>query len=321
MTLQNTTACPLCGEETTDFEQHLKEEHYLTLRSYYEMDPPWPIEGSENRHPLTYIDPELYFIPKWDSLRSQYEKKQVVASIQSAVHDYFSKILSDRYLQMFLVSPFYFENTLSHTYEEFKDVLKEKKQDRNKIWFLDWKPGYPKVICKENLNGIMSVLIDNYYKVDSGKDKISINSWVIDFPDMVTYEPRHHSRYNIFNLKGGGDRRDTRRLRIGDTECLKFKNNPNGTHSILKLHDLEGNSVNLSEQDLTVTKLVLMRNKHFMRILGSVLEELVKNVSVLSDSAFLRNTVSINPKKDIKFNLMWTPDENPRDNYVNISIL
>ena len=72
---------------------------------------------------------------------------------------------------------------------------------------------------------------------------------------------------------------------------------------------------------MTVTKLVLMRNKAFMKIVWSVIEELTKNVGILSDSAFLTNTVTINPgKSQLKVNLSWTP-EGKRDNFINISIL
>ena len=46
-----------------------------------------------------------------------------------------------------------------------------------------------------------------------------------------------------------------------------------------------------------------------------------KNVGILSDSAFLKNTVTINPgKSQLKVNLSWTP-EGKRDNFINISIL
>ena len=78
-----------------------------------------------------------------------------------------------------------------------------------------------------------------------------------------------------------------------------------------------------SEQDLTVTKLILLRNKNFMRLIVSFLDEIVKSVGIISDSVFLRNTITINPgKEDIKLNFSWLPkEEKLRKNYINVSIL
>ena len=64
-----------------------------------------------------------------------------------------------------------------------------------------------------------------------------------------------------------------------------------------------------------------MRNKTFMKLIWSIFEEVSKNVGIISDSVFLRNTVMINPdKKKLKVNLSWLPEKN-RDNFINISIL
>lgn len=321
MILLNSNACPFCSREATNLEEHIRAEHFLGMREYYELEPPPVIEGSSNRHPLTYIDPELYYLPVWSQLRSTYERNQATSGCRDAIHDYFGKIISDRYLQMFLVSDFYFNNTLSHTYEEFKEVLKEKKQDRNKIWFLDWTPGYPKIICKENIEGIEAVLIDKYYRVcEEEEGRIRINHWTIEGPKLIPFDSRHHGRYNIFN-QAKDTTRETKRLRFSGNSncCLKFRNSPCGFKSILKAKD----TYDLGERDLTVTKILILRNKPIMRVIGMILDEFAKQAGILSDGVFLKNTVWIDPRKEkIKINLSWLPlEDNYKEDFINISIL
>ena len=320
MILLNSNECPFCSREAVNLEEHLKTEHFLGMSEYYEMEPPQTIKSSKYHHPLTYIDPTLYYLPIWSQLRSTYEKNQAAQGCQEAIHDYVGKIISDRYLQMFLVNDFYFENTLTHTYEEFRNVLRKKRQDRNKIWFLDWYPGFPKIICDQNVDGIKTVLIDDYYDVKEDEDKLRINGWHVDGPNYIPYDHRHHGRYNIFNLSRDTTR-GTKRMRFtGNTSnCMKFNNSPEGFKSILRAKEAH----HLNEQDLTVTKLILLRNKPIMRSIGTVIDEITKQAGVFSDSAFLRNTVWIDPRKDnIKVNLSWLPlKKNYREGFINISIL
>jgi hypothetical protein len=233
---------------------------------------------------------------------------------------------------MFLINDIYFESSLRHTYSEFKDVLKElqkhNKYDRNKIWFLDWMEGYPQTICIENLKGIKVILIDDYYDVKSEKTSIQINSWKIEYPEIVPFDQRHHSKYNILNISG--DSKNTKRLRLKNSqknECIKFYNNQRSRcKSLFRITDQNGDVINpsqLSEQDLTVTKLVLLRNKSFTKLILSMVEELLGNVSYFSDSVFLKNTVLIDPnqnKLEKRVNISWLP-EKIKDNYINISIL
>lgn len=324
--------CPYCDyryEELSDLEEHLLTDHFLPIQSYYEMIPR-EVKGGDGkcykcgslRPPLTYLNPTGYYLPCWNCITNKYEKSQFITMTQSAIKDYYLKVIKDRYLQMFLVSDLYFEWTLSHTYEEFKSVLKNlQKYSRNKIWFLDWKKGFPKTISLENLDAIEVKLIDKWYEVDSGDTEIKINSWTVKLPDLIPFDQRHHSRHNILNLSG--DSRNTKRLRLKDEkdQCIKFyREGP--VKSIFSIIGPTGEPVqSLSEQDLTVTKLVLMRNKSFMKLIWSVVEELSKNVGVFSDSVFLRNTITINPeKKKLKVNLSWLP-EKKRDGFINISIL
>lgn len=327
--------CPFCEFEysdRSDLEQHLLEHHFLSMKSYYEMEPLRSDEGrcykcGMYRPPLSYINHEDYYLPCWKCMKNYYERKQSVAMIQAAITDYYSKVQSDRYLQMFLINNIYFESTLDHTYQGFKDVLKLLyKHDRNKVWFLDWIKGFPRVISKENLLGIKAVLVDDHYNIVGGKKSISINFWEVKFPEIIPFDQRHHSRYNIFNPST--DSRNTKRLRLKNEadECIKFYNNENddSVKSLFRIINTHTGEVidphSLSPQDLQVTKLIILRNKSFTRLICNMVNEVIRNSRCFSDSVFLKNSLIINPDKKINVNLSWLPEEK-RENYINISIL
>lgn len=320
--------CPFCGDNVIDLEQHLKEQHFLEIQDYYEMDPIKSEDercckcGSE-RYPLTYIDPGRYFLPHWSCLRD-YERNQYSKSLQEAIINYYSLVGSDRFLQMFLISDMYFSATPSHTYLEFKEVLKGlEKPERNKIWFLDWLPGFPKTISRRNLQGIKVIPIDQYYTVRSGFNKIEVNNITIHFASLVPFDSRHHSRYNVFNTSP--TTRQVKRLRLRDEkdQCVRFEAPDVGEGLSLFRLERDGQRIkpgNLGELDLLVVKMVLLRNKTFMKLIQSVFEELVKGARVLSDSVFLKNTISLGPSKEQDIHLSWVPGE-IKENYINISIL
>ena len=135
---------------------------------------------------------------------------------------------------------------------------------------------------------------------------------------LIPYDQRHFSRYNIFNINNPDtDYRSTKRVRIGD-KAIKFYNNKrNGVKSIFSLSQ---DPKSLPSGTLLVIKLLVLRNKTRFRIISSVIGELVKNVGVLRDSIFLKNTVIVNPGSPIKANLTWYPCEF-KEGYINISIL
>jgi hypothetical protein len=228
---------------------------------------------------------------------------------------------------MYLINDIYFESTLSHKYSEFKDILKQIQRkyryDRNKIWFLDWIPGFPRLISEDNLDGIKVVLIDDLYKVVSDQETLSLNNYSVKFPEIIPYDRRYHSKYNLLNLNG--DPRTAKRLRLKNEmdDCIKFYNNSDSSARSLfriQVNDdiIEPN--NLTDQDLTVLKLLLLRNKTFMKLITSMIDEISKNAKVLSDSVFLKNTILVNPGNQAKINISWLPNKE-KENYINISIL
>lgn len=340
MSSQNTNEdknnrCPFCNHtfsDLGDIELHFIYNHFLTMQSYYEMnDSLWNDERcfkcGNPRPPLTYIEPNEYSLPCWDCNYKKYERNQMVDTVLAAIKEYMQKVVKDRYLQMFLVSDLYFEWTLGHTYEDFRNVLKSlRKYGRDEIWFLDWVPGFPKTISKDNIDGIEVKNIGDWYKVVSNNDEIIINSWKVVLPEIIPFDKRHHSRYNIFNTASSPG--TTKRLRLFKEDkdrCIKLYNkgeDSDNTKSIFSVTDLEGKSIQLSEQDLTVTKLVLMRNKTYIRLICSVVEELVRNAKIYSDAVFLRNTFIIDNERNdsLKINLSWSGDKTKED-FINISIL
>lgn len=320
--------CPFCGNEFQNLEQHLEDWHFLKIQDYYEMDPIRPEDErcckcGSFRFPLTYIEPSGFFLPHWNCLRS-YEKAQYIKSVREAMQGFYNRVGSDRFLQMFLISDVYFSATFSHTYEEFKGVLKKlQKPERNKIWFLDWLPGFPKTFHQDNIGGIKVIPIDEYYKFKSSSDRIEVNDIVVNFADIVPFDFRHHSRYNLFNQSPNA--RQVRRLRLKDDKdrCIKFEPlDDSPAFSIFKL-ERAGQRIkpsDLGELDLLVVKLLILRNKNFMKLIQTVFGELIQNASVVSDSVFLKNTVSLGQTKGSNIQLLWTP-ELVKENFINISIL
>ena len=322
--------CRFCGSEIEgNLEEHLKEWHFLSIQDYYEMDPLSADDlrcckcGSQ-RFPLTYIEPEGFLLPHWDCLRP-YEKQQYIRSVRQEIVEYYGRVGSDRFLQMFLIGDIYFTSTPSHGYQEFKDVLKVlEKPERNKIWFLDWKPGYPRTLSLDNVEGIKVVPINQLYSVKSEPTKITLNDITINFATLVPFDFRHHSRYNLFNRSPSA--RQVKRLRLKDEkdQCVRFDAPPDDSHgySIFTL-ERGGQRIkasDLGELDLLVTKLILLRNKTFMKLIQSIFTELIQNTRTLSDSVFLKNTVIIGSEKESDLHFSWLPRETKK-NFINISIL
>lgn len=281
----------------------------------------------ESLTPLTYLEPDFYYQPCWDCIDSK--RKSVRQSIVDGVlrnikEFYYSRILGDRYLQLFIIDPIYFKNTLPHEYSTFKKVIGHlSPPNRNDIWFLDWIPGFPKIISLDNLDGLQLVNLSELYSIENKTDRIIIGDYEVIFPELVTYDSKHHSRYSLFNkvrtIK-------TKRLKIGD-KCIKFYNTEkDNIKSIFRLlkNGEEINIGSLRKQDFAIIKLAIMRNKSCLRLIFEVILEIIKACGTFKDTAFLRNTVKIDPKKDKEFNLLWTIKSYENlvtDKTINISII
>ena len=270
--------------------------------------------------PLTYMVSNSYKLPCWNCIGS--EKIELVGSVEREIKDYYNKILGDRYLQLFLIDPIYFENTLTHSYEGFKKILGELNlPSRKDIWFIDWRLGYPRTICEENLNGIKVVNLSKFFKIESSKDALKINNISVNPPEIVEYgASKHRSRFDVLNPKS---ERLTKRLRLGTSdECVKFYR----TSSIFQLinnsePEIEIDPASLDRLNLLVIKLSLLRNKTFTRKIFEIIYSCFSGgIGILNDKVFLKNRIVCNPAKELELVFSWLP-EKVEDNKINISIL
>ncbi len=276
--------------------------------------------------PMTYLDREFYTTPCWNCIGSKkISRIEATNSIIKNIKEYYNnKILGDRYYQLFVVDPIYFKTTIPHEYSVFKDIVNSlNPPSRNDIWFLDWEPGYPKIISKENTNGIKIINLSQYYNdIVYEKEKISFNGYEIIFPEVVECDIKHHSRYNILSKSS---KRKNKRLKIGDS-CIKLYNTRNeDVKSIFKItkNGEEIDVSTISYKDFVVIKLILLRNKSFIRMISNVVQEVLKVSKTFKDSVLLRNTITISPDKSKTFNLTWIADDKDHSDIdqVNISIL
>lgn len=334
--------CSICGTKVCggpeEFEKHLLEYHFLRYQDYCELELTHKGKDSREclkcgtlRSPLTTLMRDFYYLPCmtcFSDAPRKLERQETLDSIGRNLKSYYDYLLGDRYLQLFIVDPIYPRATLSYDYHEFKKVLgKLDLPSRNDIWFLDWIPGYPKIVGLSNLPGLKIVNLSGMYSITSGKNGIEVNNYKILFPEIASYEKQHFSRYNILNTRS---ERRTKRIKIGDT-CYKFYKPfvSGGSNSIFKVIDKNtGEQVDLkriSFQDFIILKLTLMRNKTYMRLVFSIILELTKSVKVISDEVFLWNTIMIDPGKSLSLNITWLPEKinnNPQQlSTINISIL
>lgn len=313
--------CPCCNQDFRDYPdliKHMKSFHMLTIPDWFEIN--------IFKHPgksIIYLDNKYnYQQPDWDKI-GRYGKKQAISTVQDVISDYYGMIRGDRFFQLFIIDDIYFNSVPSHDFTEFKEVLKKfDSKDRNKIWFIDFKPGYPRIIDLKNLDGLKIVDIDKYYKLENLDTEIKLNDYSIKYPEIVSLDSRHYYKFNILNESSTSQ---VKKLRLRDTDkCIRFFNNSEvpEVKSIFKIFKSGVQIDNfdlIPNQDYIVLKLVLLRNKKFVKLIFDVLESSFKTIRDLRDSVFLRNTVTVNPDNQQDLSISWLPEW--REDYLNISIL
>lgn len=321
-------------DNAEDLEKGIHEKHLMSYRDYCEIKLIYNSskDGSDycfrcNKYlePLTYLEPNYFYLPCWDCApKKKSEAEFLTEGIIRNIKEFYSKVLGDRYFQLFVVDDIYFETTFPHEYTTFKKVVNSlNPPSRNDIWFLDWQVGYPKIIALENLQGLKIVNLTKLYNdFDLEKDYIEVGDYKIIPPEVIKFDQKRQSRYSLFT---NGDRK-TKRVKVGDI-CYRLYNtdDPN-VKSIFRLTRKDGSEVALrsvSYQDYVILKLAFMRDKSFMRLLFDIIYESFKFMGYYRDTIFLKNTICLNPKKsDIYFNLIWTPlSKYKNDNYINVSII
>jgi hypothetical protein len=319
-------------DDPIQFERRLIRDKFMSYRVWAEirgLEDPAKRETcyrcNKPLEPLSTLDPEFFTLPCWDCVgKKRTERELVVESVVRNIRDfYMGKVLGDRYFQLFLIDPIYFTNTLPHVYPEFKKVIsKLNPPSRNDIWFLDWVPGFPKIITTSNLEGLKIVNLSSHYNIELDKKVVKVDDYEIRWPEEIRTGTRHRTRYGIFSQ--GNDNRKSKRLKLGD-HCYQLYNTDNlNIKSIFKLYR-KGEEVafrSLGYQDYVILKLALLRDRSFLKFVFDILSELTRQISIFRDAVFLKNTVLIDPKKTSKLNLVWNPiSDEVMDDYVNISLL
>ena len=314
------------------FERTLIRDKFMDYRIWAEirgLEDPLKKETCYrcNKHlePLSPLDPDFFTLPCWDCVgKKRTERELVIESVIRNIRDfYIGKILGDRYFQLFMIDPIYFANTLPHTYSEFKKVIsKLNPPSRNDIWFLDWVPGFPKIISGKNLEGLKIVNLSSHYRIVLDKKKIEVDDYEILFPEEIRTGTRHRTRYGIFSQ--GTDNRKSKRLRLGD-QCYQLYNTDNSNIKSLFRILYKGEEIairSLGYQDYVILKLALMRDRSFLKFVFDILSELLRQIGMFRDAVFLKNTVQVDPKKTPKLNLVWNPiSDEVMNDYVNICLL
>lgn len=274
--------------------------------------------------PLTYLEPDFYRVPCWNCMSTNNsDRKYMVESIQSNIKDFYRIILGDRYYQLFIVDDIYLRTTFPHSYTVFKKVVNSlETPSRTDTWFLDWNPGYPKIINLENLPGIKIVNLTKYHTVRQESTRIKVDDFEILMPEEIEPDSTHKARYSIFAGRNGR----SRRIEI-DGKCYKLYDTDNMyTKSLFRLKKFGEDYpvASLNHQEFVILKLAFMRNKTFLKFLFSIIGELLKNTGVYRDSVFLKNAVIINPDNKNKVNLVWTvqsPHYKDDNDFINLSLL
>ena len=330
--------CPVCNKEIGTIDQvidHLGSSHFLNYQNYCEnsilvwnkSDEPTCFNCGNLRAPLTWLEREFYYLPCRSCLKRKSDFLEAKNEIIKNIKQYYKKIIGDRHFQLFVLDDIYLHKTFPHDFETFSKVLKllDLPKDRDELWFLDWKKGYPKLLCPENIKGIELISLTKYFnKFKNEDDKILVGDYEIRMPEKILYDSKHHFRYNILNKNS--DTRRTKRLRLPGDEnnCIKFYISGEDWNSIFRLYK-NGEVVNLdkiSHLDTLIIKLAIFRNKNFLRLLFDIIYELLSNISSYRDGIFLKNTVLLDPDKDLTLNLSWFPDNSKLNKeVVNISIL
>lgn len=334
--------CPIClrevGNSVDEIYNHLETSHFLNYQDYIENKILlWGNDNSDKcfncgspRTPLTWIERDFYYLPCRQCIKRKQDIIAVRDEIIRNIKAYYKKIIGDRHFQLFILDDVYLHRTFPHDFETFVKVLRQLDlpENRDELWFLDWKPGYPKILNIDNLDGICLVSLSKYFKEFQNSEKsIKVGDYEIHFPERIPYDAKHYSRYNLLNKSS--DTRRSKRLRLNgwnydNDNCIKFYSAGEDWNTIFTITK-DGNPVNvldLSHLDTLILKLAVLRNKFCMRLIYEIIYELLDDIGCYRDGIFLKNTILLDPGKEKTLNLSWLQDRSKLNNQlINISIL
>ena len=342
------TSCKLCGyvfdennlEES--IESHLQEKQYLGYQDYYET----VITGVPHvdcwkcGSPRYIISPYLSgtYLPCSCCVNPDNKQniQEVRSDLYSKIKEYQGKILKSRYYQYVLSSSqSYRERFLPKDIEtQSENLLSLKRKtgsriDKSSIFRVTHTTGRSSEISSRNINALgMEVSDLKVTEVSPGLWEIESIGLRVCLPEVVPFDPKHHSRGSILNPAA---KRTTRRLRLSETgECIKFWNVPNlSIKTILSISSLNGTQV--SYQDLSnevkwKLRFGILKTKPILSRIFEIYNELLKYITFLEDSVFLLNSIKIPAVQGgLGFKLIWSWEEyswdSENEGYIKLSIL
>lgn len=338
--------CELCGfvfdEDNIEesIESHLQEKHYLGYQDYYEiktLGTPniscWKC-GSPRYTISPYISGSYLPCSCCINPRSKQGIQEIRQDLFSKIREYQGKLVKSRYYQYAIsLSQSQRERLLPKDLEIQSEVLSEIKRndiklDKSSIFKVNHLLGRSSEISFRNLDALsMEVSEFKATEVSPGKWKLGEKDLYLKLPEVVPYDPKHHSRGSILNKSA---KRTTRRLKLSETgECIKFWNIPGvGTKTILSLVDGEDKIVqyqDLSEEIRWKIRFGILKTKPILTRVFEIYNELIRYVIGIEDSVFLLNSFKI-PSGPSIFNLRltWSWEDQSceaEENYIKLSIL
>ena len=331
--------CKLCGQEIPEeyleesLEKHLQETHFLSYPDYYEIlmtggfiENCWKC-GSP-RYSLSPWIP--HFLPCECCVNKQ-NREEIKEGLLSEVKKYLQAVSRSKYYQYVLsLDPSERHRFLGKNIKEASELLQHLKKtdktrlDKTHIIQVSSFPGTTEEISERNLKNLTLEAIE--FKVgqeEDGRFSLGETGLYLKLPEVVNYDPRHHSRASILNP---GAKRSAKRLRMGASDCIKFYPTPNPTvRSILALEDIDGKNVSLLDlphETAWKVKFGILKTKEIISRVFDVYTEILKYLSYLEDPVFLLNSVPLLGGQDLGMTLTWSWEEQDwTEKIIKLSIL
>jgi hypothetical protein len=314
----------------------------MSYRGYYELAMTGYPENlcwkcGEPRKPLFPYTDSLY-LPCWSCGGGKADFAETTQKTAEYIEAHQKVVQKDKYLQFLLSRPEYLDLALPKRLKDIENVLGSlfkadlEKLGKDTLPILEFVPGAPKELSERNILAIELKFLDplEIEEEESGAT-VSLGEGrkiKLMYPEIAEYDPRHHSRHSILNLKS---KRTTKRLKLEGSDCIKLWNTryPE-VKSIFKLTDPETQEtidpMCLGKNDLYIIRSAVLKNKGILKRVLDIENEIRRHSEYLSDSVFLLQTGIYLGKvpgetKSLKFNFSWFPGDIRKPGEINLSIL